>query len=147
MAITVADLKAYAAALACSESDETQLRSSMSRAYYAAFHAALPLAERLPESVGGRSMDHITHHELSARLSEWKVSGAEPRLARLRKTAGALASAMNSSRAARVKADYKLSVQVELAEAIAQGQRTKQILRILGQIETEMARPKAPVSA
>ncbi|WP_313169842.1 hypothetical protein [Stenotrophomonas sp.] len=119
----------------------------MSRAYYAAFHAALPLAERLPESVGGRSMDHITHHELSARLSEWKVSGAEPRLARLRKTAGALASAMNSSRAARVKADYKLSVQVELAEAIAQGQRTKQILRILGQIETEMARPKAPVSA
>ena len=54
---------------------------------------------------------------------------------------------MNSSRAARVKADYKLSVQVELAEAIAQGQRTKQILRILSQIENEMARPKAPVPA
>lgn len=76
MAITVDDLKAYAAALACGESDETQLRSSMSRAYYAAFHAALPLADRLPASAGGRNMDHITHHELSVRLTEWDVIGA-----------------------------------------------------------------------
>lgn len=141
MPITCDDLKNFAAALAVAGSDETQIRAAISRAYYAGFHASLPLAEKMPPSKSARiDARHVTHEELTSRLHEWKTESIHPGLGRLRNTGGALARALASARAARVKADYRLGVRVMLSEATAQVVRTKNILRAVTQIENEMNR-------
>lgn len=151
MPITCEDLRSYAAELAGSATAESHRRCSISRAYYAAFHAALPLANVLPPSAGARPGDrHITHHELSCRLREWRVGGIHPRLNLMRRTSSVVARAIASSRAARVKADYDLGDEVLASEVSSQLERTNQIMKALAQIENEMERlskSKATASA
>jgi hypothetical protein len=144
MPVTSVELRDYAERLARSSTDEVELRSSVSRAYYAAFHALLPLVSRLPKSAKSRSGAlHITHEDFASRLSEWKTDAVHPALSRLKVTAGQVTRAMDANRAMRVAADYKLSTTIGPADARAQVERTRHILRAVNQFELAMAPPSA----
>lgn len=146
MSITHKELKDYAAGIADSDCDETLARCSISRGYYAAFHAVLPFVSRLPASANNAA-DHVTHHEVGQRLKDWNVGSTNQRLARMRTTAAALAKAVKASRLARVEADYYLDIDLGKKDAIAQRERTSKIISMALQLEYEMSRPVAPVSA
>lgn len=148
MPVSCRDLKMFSGALATDSSDETQLRASISRAYYATFHALLPLAERLPKSaICRKDATHVTHQELSERYFEWRTSGVHPQLARLKTTATQIAKATEVSRALRVKADYRLAATVTLGDAKSQIERTQRILVAVTQIGSAMSSAPNPTPA
>lgn len=142
MPINSEDLNDFAKSLAVAGSDETQLRASVSRAYYSAFHAVLPLVQRFPESaknpVGATA---VTHTELTERLREWKVCGVHPSLSRMSTTASQLHDAMTAARSARIKADYRLGATVSLGEAKSQVERARRVKRAMAQIDAELGKP------
>ncbi|WP_313319525.1 hypothetical protein [Stenotrophomonas sp.] len=145
MSVTHKDLRNYAAGIAETDCDETHIRSSISRSYYAAFHAALPLVGKLPECSKIGDAARISHHEMGERLRAWDVGRIDPRLAKLKVTARTLATAMKAARAARVQADYDIDIDLVKADARAQVERTSKILRMILQIEGEIQRPAASV--
>ncbi len=130
-----------------SASTEVQLRAAGSRAYYAAFHALLPFAERLPkstlelkhEAAGKKGKGHIGHTELQCRIEEWKTGDLHPGFAQMKGTKGALVQALEAARANRELADYRLSDSFTRNEAEAQYYRVQKILRhalqIIGLLE------------
>ncbi|MBU8978256.1 hypothetical protein JI752_019085 [Lysobacter sp. MMG2] len=133
-----------AASLAVGDSDEVQLRASVSRAYYAAFHSVLPLVQQFPRSkTCPKEVGHVTHKELTSRLNEWQTDSVHPKLARMTTTRNTLLNAIELARAARVKADYMLGTDVDLAQAIAQVNRARRIIQAMAQIEGELKRPAA----
>ena len=143
MPITPHDLKDFAERIAQS-ADETQLRAAISRGYYAAFHAVLPLAARLPESgkcLAGRR--YVSHREMYERLVEWRTGAVHPMLSRMIATKGVLARAIDVSRFAREKADYRLEDTIRYADAQSQLERTALILRSMAQLEAELKRGDA----
>jgi len=127
MGISTSDLLAYAEKNAVDRSVEVELRSSMSRAYYAAFHALLPLVEVLPCSVKAKG-EQISHFEVVERLSEWRVEDVCPALSQYRDVKGRLLRTMDAARAKRVMADYRLGQNVTLGEAVSQIKRVEQVL-------------------
>jgi hypothetical protein len=109
MPISVEDLKSFAEARASGSHCEAEIRAAISRAYYAQFHTVLPFAERLPRSTKcPKDSIDVTHKELTDRLNEWRTSAVHPGLARLTMTRNQLVNTLQSARAARVVADYKL---------------------------------------
>ena len=136
MPISSVNLKDFAAQLAVAGSDETQLRASVSRAYYSSFHALLPFVSDLPRSAACPSnVHHITHEEMSCRIGEWKTDSIHLGLAKLTSTKGRVLRALDSSRALRVKADYRLGGDLTLGEAQSQVERARQLLRAVDQIQ------------
>lgn len=128
MSITEDDLLAYAKLLAANDAEECQLRSSMSRSYYAAFHALLPLVEQLPPSAKCRGRE-ITHVEVTERLVEWKVDNVCPDLLSYRDVKARAQRAMDTARGKRVIADYRLSNEVTYSDAVGQIHRVEQVIR------------------
>lgn len=135
MAISRTDLLDYAAAKATGHATETELRSSLSRSYYAAFHALLPLLERLPASSKCKGND-VSHFEVMERLREWKVEEVCPDLLRFREVKSRVVRAMDLARAKRVVADYRLGQEVTLGDCKAQIERVKQIVRAADQFNS-----------
>ncbi|WHL17627.1 hypothetical protein [Stenotrophomonas acidaminiphila] len=128
MAITAADLLAHAEAQLDSAGGEVDLRASIGRSYYAAFHSLLPLVEMLPPSrtfKGGQ----VSHFELMQRLSEWKVDGVCVELESYREFKATTLRAVDSARAKRVIADYRLGATVSTQDARTQIARVNQICR------------------
>jgi hypothetical protein len=128
MAISRNELIDFAEQHAGSECSEVMMRSSISRAYYAAFHALLPLVELLPPSSKCRGLD-VTHVEVTERISEWKVGGVCPQLNDFRDVKGRALRAMETARAKRVIADYRLGHDVNGQECAAQLVRVRQVVR------------------
>lgn len=128
MAISRNELIDYAEQHAGLECSEVVLRSSVSRAYYAAFHALLPLVELLPPSSKSRG-SNVTHAEVTERISEWRVSDVCPQLGDYREIKGRALRAMETARAKRVIADYRLGHTVSAQECAAQLVRVQQIVR------------------
>lgn len=140
MPICPDDLKSFAVLHAASVSDEAHIRASVSRAYYAAFHALVPIANHLPPSSNvDRRVSYMSHHEVISRLKEWKPASAK--LARLRTTARTLAQVTSAARASRVRADYSLDQDVDIDDATTQLVRVRQILRIVSQISADISAP------
>jgi len=111
----------------------------MSRAYYAIFHALLPFVSKLPPSSAHREHQlHITHEDLARRISEWRVESISPTLAKKRPFAAAVVKAVDTSRAFRERADYRLHVHVTLDEALQQIDRVDRVFRALEMIEAEI---------
>jgi hypothetical protein len=67
MPIDAKDLRGFAMRVCTQEADEVTLRAAASRAYYSAYHALLPFAERLPVSDGGDVF--LAHWRLMSTLS------------------------------------------------------------------------------
>jgi len=141
MPIEPRELCEFATQWSESKCDEAHLRASISRAYYAIFHAYLPIAEYLPGTARERKdASHITHEELIGRLFEWQVTGLHARLNSLKRRVYAVAVAAEASRKARVKADYKLEMEIEPVEARSQAGRARNLLREAIVIKNEMER-------
>ncbi|HBG88889.1 MAG TPA: hypothetical protein DDX20_01545 [Stenotrophomonas sp.] len=128
MSITEDDLLGYAKSLAEQGADECQLRASMSRSYYAAFHALLPLVELLPPSAKARGRE-VTHVEVTERLVEWKVDDVCVELSSFRDIKARAQRAMDTARSKRVIADYRLGNDVNHSDAMGQIHRVEQVIR------------------
>lgn len=140
MPTTSAELHEFATSLAVALSDETSLRASVSRAYYAAFHSSLSFVESLPRSAKcPPTVHHVTHAEMVERLKEWKTGSIHPELSTWTASKGQLWRAIESSRALRVKADYRLTASITLAEAQTALARTGLVMRHMGQIHDLLA--------
>lgn len=140
MPVSPRDLRDCAKELANDGKTEAMLRASISRAYYAAYHALLPFAEKLPCSDGGdRGATHVGHREMGRRINEWKVSGISSRLAGMGATKTQLCAALNTARRMREYADYRLADPVSANEAAAQLDRVRKILTVATQIDSELA--------
>lgn len=139
MAISSADLYQFAKQMAVDSSGETQLRAAISRAYYAAFHAAEPFAEMLPRSaVCPASVYRVTHAELIERLREWKVDGINSDLSQFAASKSQLWRTVEAARDLRIKADYRLSSAITLAEAQTAIARVGLVLRHMELIDEVM---------
>ncbi|MFC0677478.1 hypothetical protein ACFFGH_06395 [Lysobacter korlensis] len=142
MPITCKDLNAFSSRITANTPDETDIRAAISRSYYAAFHAVLPFVERLPDSAKCRpNATHVTHVEMTERLKEWRTAGVHSRLAKMTATGEQLASAIQTARTAREKADYRLGAQVLPGEAATQIGRAKKVMLMMAQLENEINRP------
>ncbi|MEF3081918.1 hypothetical protein V3391_06785 [Luteimonas sp. SMYT11W] len=119
-----------------SASSEVEFRCSIGRAYYAGFHSVIGIACRLPESDSFKeSSSHLSHHEVGARLRKWDVSDVCGSWTRLKPTASTLSDLLNTCRASRVVADYRLNRSVNKSDAKMQIARVKQIRVIVKQLE------------
>ncbi|WP_267105262.1 hypothetical protein [Xanthomonas sacchari] len=135
MPIEAKDLRDFAKKFAVSESNEAELRAASSRAYYAAFHALLPLAELLPASDRcDPGAHHVGHRELQRRIQEWRTQDVHPGLAQLTATKRQIVLALEAARSYREIVDYQLRDVVSLNETIAQVERVRRILRQANQI-------------
>ncbi len=119
---------AHARAQASAAQGEVDLRASVSRAYYSAFHTLLPLAELLPPSNKSKGRD-VSHVELTERLVEWKVEAFCPQLSGYRDIKARAQRAMDTARGKRIIADYRLGVEVSKEDAFGQIARTELISR------------------
>lgn len=136
MSVDAMDLQGFAKKACVKDADEVSLRASASRAYYAAYHALLPFAERLPaSSIEHVNATHLSHSEMGRRLSEWHVAGVSPKLQTMTATGGQLAMAIRALRQVRELADYRLSSTLSYNEANQQIQRAKLVLSKVHQIE------------
>lgn len=134
MPVSSEDLCSFARKVAQSTaSDETALRASASRAYYAAFHALLPMVIRLPKSSKFRpGSSNITHEDFATRLSELaRAASCDADSVALKQRAGRLARLVDACRTSRVKADYKLTTEFGVAEAKQQVERAGMVLRAI----------------
>lgn len=144
MAIIEGDLIDFAAVTATAGASETELRASVSRAYYAAFHALAPFADLLPRSKGcPASLQRMSHLELRERLTEWQTDDVCTSLKQMTATKSTLRRSMEAAYTSRVVADYKIGSDMSLAEAQTQVARVKQILRHSKQIWGEIERAKS----
>lgn len=128
MAIKEDDLLTYAKSLASEDASECQLRASMSRSYYAAFHSLLPLVQELPPSANAVGRD-VNHFEVTERLVEWRVESLCPALKGYRDIKARAQRAMDAARAKRIIADYRLGQDVSFADTLGQINRVEQVIR------------------
>jgi uncharacterized protein (UPF0332 family) len=144
MAISAQDLIDLASSMANAGASEAELRAAISRAYYAAFHALVPFAGRLPKSrVCPDGLDRVNHRELRERLTEWRTDGVSARLKAMTATKSTLSRTVEAACNARVVSDYRMGSDVSLAEAQTQVARVKCILRQVRQIQAEIDRDKS----
>jgi hypothetical protein len=125
----------------CSASTECEIRAAASRAYYAAFHAFLPIALILPAtSADALGRRYVSHRELLNRLQRWSPGGKYEQLKKLASSANTAWRVMQASRAERERADYELSDTFTSANAKQQVARAKHLLVIAQQITSEIAK-------
>lgn len=91
---------------------EAACRAAISRAYYCAYHAALPVVERLPSSPDYALSGYLRHSEVAARIIAWN---APPEWAGVVGKSGNIAVIKRQYRAALAKrkiSDYRLTSDV-----------------------------------
>lgn len=143
MPIRPRDLTNLASRLIEETPDEAAVRAAVGRAYYAAFHRLLPLAEKLPKSDShDANFPHMTHSDLLGRVREWRIGKDTPLapVAGWKSRASAVYDQMRASRALRHEADYDLDLDVTIEDARMQIGRVKSIAAFCQQIENELAR-------
>lgn len=137
MPIDAKDLRGFAKRVCTQEADEVTLRAAASRAYYSAYHALLPFAERLPVSDSGDVfLAHLGHRELTRRIKEWRTAAIHPKLQGMKVTSGQLVMALNTMRQMREVADYRLMSTVSFNEVNQQIERARLVHSMALQIET-----------
>ena len=136
MGINAHDLLDFAVEITVPAASEATLRASVSRSYYAAFHALAPFAARLPRSAAcPEAVDRVNHRELIERITEWKTESIHPKLQMMTATKGQLRRHVDAACQSRVTADYRLSHEIALVEAQSQIERVKAIMRHVKQID------------
>lgn len=76
----------------------------------------------------------MTHSEISERIREWKVSGLAAGLVSMKGTKASLQRSVDTARALRIKADYRLGDELSLSEALQQIERGRAVLRAVSSI-------------
>lgn len=131
MPATWVELRDYAKSLAAATPcDEIQARCSISRAYYAAFHAIEPLCREVPSS---DAPDHgaqgLGHRQVSQRMwSFGDLAKVHRGLAGNAMEAKRLAPTYRQALLARRQADYDLADAVDIEAAKLQLLRVKELL-------------------
>lgn len=111
MAVKAEELLRFANSLA-SNDDELSNRTSVSRAYYAAYHAILPVAAALPAtSKELEDATYVGHSEAIKRLVEWRTS--IPGLSRMKGNAAIAARQLRACKSLRELADYHLHCELD----------------------------------
>lgn len=148
MPVNARDLQAFAKNLCAADASEVTLRASASRAYYAAFHAVLPFAEKLPaSSIEQRGATHLSHTEMGRRLREWHVGGVSPKLQGMNVTGAQLAMSIRALRLTREVADYRLGAKLSFNEATQQIERARTVLSKMLQIQAMLERSNANLTS
>jgi len=148
MPIHCTDLRAHSEELARDGASEVEIRTSISRAYYACFHSLMPFVLRLPASAQNSQGNRLSHHEMTSRISEWKIAEVCPELADKKVIKAQIQKALDTARMSRVIADYRLADDVTLSEAKMQIERVRLIMRMVAQIDEMLSdRSEGPVTA
>lgn len=135
MTIQAHELNDLATSLAQPGASEAQLRAAASRSYYCVFHSLVPFIAKLPKSAAcPAGVNHVTHSEISERIREWKVSGLAAGLVSMKGTKASLQRSVDTARALRIKADYRLGDELSLSEALQQIERGRAVLRAVSSI-------------
>lgn len=136
MPVTPPDLLRFAKTLECNS--ETACRAAISRAYYCAYHAAVPIAQRLPKSKGYDLTGHLRHSEVKNRLAAWKIPPAWNETSQKSGNVGEVKRAYKAALVARALADYDLGLPVSADDVKLQIERVEPILKFCVRFETSI---------
>lgn len=120
--------------------DEAARRAAISRAYYCAYHAVLPVAEKLPPAAGFDVPKRIPHAQIASRLKDWRVPATWSKASKRAGNPMTVAKQYRAALRERKRADYELdrvipAVDVEI-----------QLIRV-AEINAFMTRLKAALPA
>lgn len=136
MSVNWTELRDLAKDLATRE-DEASIRSSISRAYYAAYHAIHPLCRCVPGDAPEHGADGLSHRQVCARLAEFRtLTAVSKKLASTAMTANSMRTRYRQALNARRDADYDLSLDITPDEAALQLLRIQQLLNFAVQTKT-----------
>jgi hypothetical protein len=88
--------------------DEAARRAAISRAYYCAYHAALPVAEKLPPAAGYDVPNRIPHRQIADRLKDWKIPAGWSKASKRAGNPAMVAKQYRAALTRRKRADYEL---------------------------------------
>lgn len=111
-------------------SHEMDYRNSISRAYYAAFHAVTPISLSLPLIAHGKT--HNSHEAIIAALTDCLPS--QPHAFKLK----SIGYQLQKLKAQRVKADYRLDDNLVASDAEEQLYKTKLLLKQIAELKTAL---------
>lgn len=117
--------------------DEVGLRSAISRAYYASYHALLPRANELPVVVVSPHPGRVGHRELVRRLELWQHPN--PKLNSKKHPAILQSKLLRAMISAREQADYHLHLPVQVRGVDLQLIRARGALRFAKDCEAALA--------
>lgn len=134
------DLSVLARELAAATT-EVAKRTAINRAYYAAYHAILPIADWVPGSNSRGAQGNLSHRELPRRLRDWRLlpSGLA-RLRALASKAKTAAGQLEGAIAVRELADYSLSEDIDDALVSLQLDRMQVVLDFATEAQAEYER-------
>lgn len=112
MSISPQDLLSWAKRLLAGAASETELRDTISRAYYAAFHEARHFHDTLPAKGQAPRKRVGIHAKLSHRLQNPSLPRSDERYRRSQ----VLGHHLKFLHARRVEADYRLDVDIDRAK-------------------------------
>jgi hypothetical protein len=123
-------------------SEECARRAAINRAYYAAFHAILPVASWVPGNDDEKgAQGALAHRELPRRLRDWRFLPLElARLRSLAKKAKVAAGELSAAIAVRELADYSLDDAVDDSMVQLQLERMKVVLDFADEAQAEYER-------
>lgn len=108
--------------------NETAFRNSISRAYYCAYHAVLPLDESLANH-GGIKTDVGVHEQLISKLENC------PRSVQNWATFKSIGVLMRYLKKLRVEADYDLASEISIEQAQQQIKQAEKVLAKISEIK------------
>ena len=132
------ELLRFARTLDCR--DEAACRAAISRAYYCAYHAALPIVAKLPPAAGYDVRDRIPHRQIAARLENWKIPASWSKASKRAGYPALVAKQFRIALLRRTRANY------ELERAILPAEVENQLIRVAA-INAFMTRLKAALPA
>ena len=133
MSVNAEDFLRAAEQLISHNSHEIDYRSSMSRAYYATFHALAPLADQLPAAANYTVKG--SHDEKISKLTSCLPNHPQARLLK------AIGYEIQKSKSRRVIADYKIDNVVTQNDAQEQLDKAKYLLIQIADLKTVLQTP------
>lgn len=137
MSLQPVDLLRFAKTVDCST--EAACRAALSRAYYCAYHCALPIAKFLPPSPGYELPGHIRHAEVQARLSAWNAPDEWEMAVKKAGDPRVMSRHFKALLVKRKLADYQLGATVEQTEVALQVANADAVNRFFYRLSTELA--------
>lgn len=140
LSCTPHDLASLAQTLA-EQTDPVSKRTSINRAYYAAYHALYPIAGLVPGDDASGPQGAMRHREVPRRLRDWRflpqsLTRLKPLATEARVVAGLLTSAIE----VREQADYRLESDMDASMVTMQLERMQAALSFASKVESELDR-------
>lgn len=137
MPLQPVELLRFAKSLTCS--DEATCRAAVSRAYYCAYHCALPFAQQLPATPTYNLTGPLRHQEVADRLIAWQAPAQWGVAASKAGDIKEIARFYRAALAKRKVADYHLGSTVDEKEARMQISRCSDINQFFVRLSTALS--------